>query len=124
MGSKAPSIYSLTVKTPIFSPVKGSPAVAGGKVYVGASNKVYCLDAVGNGDGTTNVIWDYTTGDYVLPSPAVADGKVYVGSLDNKIYAFGPPEEPIPTLTEWGLIIFMMVMLGIGVMIIRRRRVA
>lgn len=28
----------------------------------------------------------------------------------------------IPTLTEWGLIIFMTVMMGIGVMVLRRRR--
>ena len=35
-----------------------------------------------------------------------------------------PPQsdEPIPTLTEWGVIIFMIVIMGIGVMILRRRR--
>ena len=100
-----------------------SPAVADGKVYVGSGdNKVYCLDAVGNGDGTTNVIWDYTTGNNVLSSPAVADGKVYVGSYDDKVYAFGSSAS-IPTLSEWGIIIFITIMMGIGVMILRKRRI-
>ena len=42
---------------------------------------------------------------------------------DHGVY---PPqsETPIPTLTEWGIIIFMMVIMGIGVMILRKRRMA
>jgi outer membrane protein assembly factor BamB len=32
--------------------------------------------------------------------------------------------EAIPTLTEWGLIIFMTVIMGIGVMVLRKRRMA
>lgn len=30
----------------------------------------------------------------------------------------------IPTLNEWGLIIFMTLMMGVGVMILRKRRIA
>jgi parallel beta-helix repeat protein len=72
-----------TVRPVVFS----SPAVADGKVYVGSDDgKVYCLDAIGNGDGTTSVMWNYTTGDSVFSSPAVADGKVYVGSTDGNVY--------------------------------------
>jgi hypothetical protein len=62
--------------------VYSSPAVADGKVYVGADDgKIYCLNAT-----TGEFIWNYTTGNWVRSSPAVADGKVYVGSRDNKFY--------------------------------------
>jgi hypothetical protein len=40
-------------------------------------------------------------------------------------FCFAPaPESPtsIPTLSEWGIIIFMMIMLGIGVVTLVRRR--
>jgi len=62
--------------------VYSSPAVADGKVYVGAGDgKVYCLDSL-----TGTQVWNYTTGWYVYSSPAVVDGRVYVGSDDNKTY--------------------------------------
>ena len=71
----------------------GAPAVADGKVYVGNtvhvkvhSGDIYCLDA-SNG----NLIWNFTTGDWVSSSPAVAYGNVYVGSNDAYLYAFGGP---------------------------------
>jgi len=42
----------------------------------------------------------------------------------NKVYLYVAPE-PIPTLTEWGVIIFLTLMMGIGVvMIVRKRRIA
>ena len=34
-----------------------------------------------------------------------------------------PEPEPIPTLSEWGMIIFMFVIMGTGVMVLRKRRV-
>jgi len=36
---------------------------------------------------------------------------------------FNSLPEPIPTLTEWGMIIFMTIMMGTGVMVLRKRRV-
>jgi len=64
--------------------VTSSPAVAGGKVFIGSyDNKVYALNA-----STGAYIWSYTTGNLVhRSSPAVADGKVYIGSCDGKVYA-------------------------------------
>jgi hypothetical protein len=61
-----------------------SPAVAGGRVYVGSyDSKVYCLNAT-----TGAYVWRYLTGG--LPgNPAVVNGVVYIGSADGKIYAFG-----------------------------------
>ncbi len=35
---------------------------------------------------------------------------------------FNSLPEPIPTLTEWGMIFFMAIMMGTGVMILRKRR--
>jgi outer membrane protein assembly factor BamB len=66
--------------------VRSSPAVVGGRVYVGSMysghgyggslpSKVYCLDAV-----TGVPQWSYTISDYVDSSPAVVSGKVYIGS--------------------------------------------
>jgi outer membrane protein assembly factor BamB len=69
---------------------ESSPAVAENKVYIGACEmigllplfgRVYCFDGF-----TGEIIWDISTGGWVVSSPAVADGKVYVGSLfDGKI---------------------------------------
>ena len=36
---------------------------------------------------------------------------------------FESQPSPIPTLSEWGMIIFMTLMMGIGVMILRKRRI-
>ncbi len=61
-----------------------SPAISGGRVYVGSEdNNLYCLNA------TTGVlIWNYTTGDDVDSSPAVVGDRVYVGSGDKNVYCF------------------------------------
>ncbi len=62
--------------------IVSSPAVVGGKLYVGSwDSKIYCLDA-----STGDFIWSFTTGNFVHSSPAVADGRVYFGSEDRKIY--------------------------------------
>lgn len=62
--------------------VHSSPAVEGGRVYVGSNDgEVYCLDA-GNG----SLIWRFETGSTVHSSPAVAEGMVFVGSYDGNVY--------------------------------------
>ena len=64
-----------------------SPAVYDEKVYfVNYAWRLYCLDAEGNGDGTTDELWNFSFQNFVCSSPAVADGKVYIGSNDYKIY--------------------------------------
>lgn len=61
----------------------GSPAVAGGLVYVtSASNAVYALRAT---DGT--VSWKFPTAGPDTAGPAVADGVVYAASYDGNVYA-------------------------------------
>ena len=65
-----------------------TPAVAYGRVYVGAfDGRVYSLD-----EDTGSVAWTYSTGAEVYPGPVVADVRgappaVYIGSADGKAYA-------------------------------------
>jgi outer membrane protein assembly factor BamB len=92
------SVYCLNATTGAFiwqyhtiKNVISSPAVYDDKVYVGSGpgyGKMYCLDAEGNGDGTTTCIWEFRTGKYgdVTTSPAIVDNKVYFGSDDYKLY--------------------------------------
>lgn len=61
-----------------------SPAVAGGRVYVGSSDgHLYALDAA-----TGALRWKQATGDVVHASPAVEGGRVVVGSWDGRLYCF------------------------------------
>lgn len=60
----------------------------------------------------------------LLNTPSASDalgGLVTVEGTDGEISV--SCESAIPTLNEWGLIIFMTVMLGIGVMILRKREI-
>jgi outer membrane protein assembly factor BamB len=59
----------------------GSPLYADGKIYVSYPNGIICLDAQGNGNGTTNLIWHSP----ISGSFALYDGKVYV-TADNTLY--------------------------------------
>ena len=64
--------------------VDASPAVVGGRVYVGtALGAVVCLNAA---DGA--IVWRAQTGGAVLSSPAVAGNRLFVGSADRCLYAF------------------------------------
>ena len=56
------------------------PAVANGNVYVASSDTIYCLDAKGNGDGTTDKLWEFPliTPDVLsYGAPVVKDGRLY-----------------------------------------------
>ena len=67
---------------------KGSgraPTVMNGKVYVGAGDTMFCFNAVGNGDGTTSVIWQSTvTG--TVSSSSLAYGTLYFSSDNKRVY--------------------------------------
>jgi outer membrane protein assembly factor BamB len=64
-----------------------SPAVAGGMVYIGASDgKVYAFDA--SCRSRCQPLWSFATGNAIDSSPAVAGGMVYIGSGDGSLYAF------------------------------------
>lgn len=65
------------------NPGLGSPAVAGGVLYVGASGGSSGPDLLAVSYGS--VLWQYPIG--VTSSPAVVNGVVYAGSTDDNIYA-------------------------------------
>ena len=59
-----------------------SPAVVGGRVYIGGYN-ITCLDA---SNGT--IIWTKKTGGNIYASPTIVNGKLFIGSRDNQMYCF------------------------------------
>lgn len=64
--------------------VRGTPAVHGGKVFVGCyDNNVYALDA-----DSGEFLWKYATEGGIAGTPAVDEqGVLYVPSEDNRLYA-------------------------------------
>ena len=68
---------------------------------------VYCLDAIGNGDGTTNLLWSYLTNDMILDSsPAIAYDKVYIGSMDGDLYCLDAEDGDLVWSQDIGQLIY------------------
>ena len=64
-------------------PVKSSPAIVGGRVFVGSDDgSVYALNLA---DGKK--VWSVASGGAVESSPLVLAGRVFVGSSDANLYA-------------------------------------
>lgn len=79
-----PATLAIAWSTQLGESVDASPAVAGGRVYVGADNgRLYCLSA---SDGKQ--LWTARTDGAIVSSPTVTDQIVYVGSVDRCMYAF------------------------------------
>ena len=71
-----------------------SPVVYKGNVYFGTDSyeadsntnqrapNLYCLDAKGNGEGTTDIIWDYASPDdgFIYSSPAISGDRLVVAT--------------------------------------------
>ncbi len=92
-------------------PIRGTPAVADGMIYlVDGTNWLYAIDAV---DGS--IAWDRGIGEMeppsrhieaVFPSPVVADGVVYVGSVEGNLFAIDAAtgedvwQHPFPSLIQ------------------------
>jgi outer membrane protein assembly factor BamB len=68
------------------SPALTGAGAPGGRVmFVGdVGGVVRAIDTNGN------VLWSYTTGQFVYSSPAIANGHVYIASGDGFLYAFAP----------------------------------
>src|ERR1043166_5592066 len=59
-------------------PIKSSPAIEGGRVFIGSDDgNLYALDFA-----TGKKLWEFKTGDAVESSPLVLGGKVFIGSTD------------------------------------------
>ena len=64
-------------------PVKSSPAIVNGKLYVGSDDKLlHCVD-IKKGQK----LWTFPTEEEIESSPLVLDGIVYFGSTDAGLYA-------------------------------------
>jgi outer membrane protein assembly factor BamB len=58
------------------------PVYSNNHIYIiHSSHTLLCVDANGNGDGTTDMIWSFE-GEYVLTNPAVAYDHVFFGTRD------------------------------------------
>src|SRR5690349_16145461 len=64
-------------------PVKSSPAIVNGKLYVGSDDKsLHCVDLKKG-----QKLWTFPTEAEIESSPLVLDGIVYFGSTDGGLYA-------------------------------------
>ncbi len=67
------------------------PAVADGNVYFASTSDPFftCVDAIGNGDGTTNALWRCDIGERVYESvPALYAGRAFILSESGYLFAF------------------------------------
>ena len=65
--------------------VDSSPAIAGGRVFVGSNDgRVYGLDLASG-----KKVWEYEAASPVTSSPAVAKGKVVVATADGQVICVG-----------------------------------
>lgn len=82
-ASGAPDLKAAKWTFKTGGPVRSSPVVVDGIVYIGSDdNHFYALDAK---DG--KLIWKKNLGGKIISSAAVADGKVFIGSSAKMFYA-------------------------------------
>src|SRR5919106_1760993 len=65
--------------------VESSPAIAGGRVYVGSNDGRFYVLALTNGAK----LWEFNAGAPLSASPAIANGRIVIGSQDGRLYCFG-----------------------------------
>ena len=65
--------------------VESSPAIAGGRVFVGSNDGRFYVLNLENGAK----VWEYEAGAPLSASPAIANGRIVIGSQDGKLYCFG-----------------------------------
>jgi outer membrane protein assembly factor BamB len=64
--------------------IDSSPAVAGSRAYVGASDgRLYGFDIA-----TGKVVWEHDEGAAITSSPALASGRLVVGTTEGRVLCF------------------------------------
>jgi outer membrane protein assembly factor BamB len=96
VGSNDDNVYALNGSTGAViwkgstgGEIFGSPAVSGGRVFVGSLNGAINAFAVGcsSGGSTCGSLWTDSTANAVPSSPAVANGVVYIASSGKVLFA-------------------------------------
>ena len=65
--------------------VESSPAIAGGRVFVGSNDgRFYVLNL-----NTGAKLWEFNAGAPLSASPAIGRGRIVIGSQDGRLYCFG-----------------------------------
>jgi len=65
--------------------VESSPAIAGGRVFVGSNDGRFYVLSLSNGAK----LWEFNAGAPLSASPAIASGRIVIGSQDGRLYCFG-----------------------------------
>jgi outer membrane protein assembly factor BamB len=65
--------------------VESSPAIAGGRVFVGSNDGRFYVLSLANGAK----LWEFNAGAPLSASPAIANGRIVIGSQDGRLYCFG-----------------------------------
>jgi eukaryotic-like serine/threonine-protein kinase len=65
--------------------VESSPAIAGGRVFVGSNDGRFYVLSLSNG----TKLWEFEAGAPLSASPAIANGRIVIGSQDGRLYCFG-----------------------------------
>lgn len=65
--------------------VESSPAIAGGRVFVGSNDGRFYVLNLSNG----GLVWEFNTGAPLSASPAIGRGRIVIGAQDGKLYCFG-----------------------------------
>jgi outer membrane protein assembly factor BamB len=65
--------------------VESSPAIAGGRVFVGSNDGRFYVLGLTNGAK----LWEFNAGAPLSASPAIANGRIVIGSQDGRLYCFG-----------------------------------
>jgi outer membrane protein assembly factor BamB len=65
--------------------VESSPAIAGGRVFVGSNDGRFYVLNLANGAK----VWEFDAGAPLSASPAIARGRIVIGAQDGRLYCFG-----------------------------------
>ncbi len=65
--------------------VESSPAIAGGRVFVGSNDGMFYVLNLTDG----SKLWEFNAGGPLSASPAIANGRIVIGSQDGRLFCFG-----------------------------------